>query len=161
MQKKEWARWRPQDASELIGDEVAFTYDLIEEAISTEGGERCFLLHGNPGRGKGCISGLIQDKFMPDAPDAVRRSYVHKGKLVTLSVAKEIMEEAAYASAYGKWRVLANEITRVTGIPIAIAKVCASNSQGDIRHALKEVQSCITANRVRKKQQRERELIHE
>jgi replication-associated recombination protein RarA len=245
MQKKEWARWRPQDASELIGDEVAFTYDLIEEAISTEGGERCFLLHGNPGRGKGCISGLIQDKFMPNAPDAVRRSYVHKGKLVTLSVAKEIMEEAAYASAYGKWRVLvinevdeankdiqtvlhdwlqddlprdyvvivttnrkpitqehlthlleskqigkaeaednylqprfasrftweeistlntdelANEITRVTGIPIAIAKVCASNSQGDIRHALKEVQSCITANRVRKKQQRERELIHE
>lgn len=178
---------------------------------------------------------------MPDAPGAVRKSYVHKGKLVTLSVAKEIMEEAAYASAYGEWRVLvinevdeankdiqtvlhdwlqddlpdnfvvivttnrkpitqehldslletkqvtkagaeenylqprfasrftwhevktlgskelADELTRVTGIPEAIAKVCAENSKGDIRHALKEVQSCITANRVRK---RKREIIH-
>lgn len=103
-----WARWKPKDPSELIGDEIAFVYDQIEFEIEDGQGERCFLIYGKEGRGKTTIAEFIADRFA--SQDINRR--VLSGTQVTMSVVDEWKMDTMYVQS-DNVVVVINEVDRV------------------------------------------------
>ena len=105
-----WARWKPKDPSELIGDEIAFVHDQIEFEVEDGQGERCFLIYGKEGRGKTTIAEFIANKF---ATQEVNRR-VLSGTQVTMSVVDEWKMDTMYVQS-DNVVVVINEVDRVLG----------------------------------------------
>ncbi len=103
-----WARWKPGNSTELIGEDIALVYEEISQEIEDGQGERCFLIYGKEGRGKTTIAEFIAEEF---ATHEINRR-VLSGTQVTMSVVDEWKMDTMYVQS-DNVVIVVNEVDRV------------------------------------------------
>jgi replication-associated recombination protein RarA len=105
-----WARWTPEDPSQLIGRDVQEMYRAIIDEATDPDGERCFLIYGKSGRGKSTVAAFVGNDYVDHETNLVS----YKGGLVTKSVVEYWIEQGYTRPLWGSRRaIIINEVNNV------------------------------------------------